>query len=131
MSAILADIEGRPAVRERHPDLITRDEAAALLFCSASKLAHGWGPPPLPHFKRPVMYSRKSIERWLEEQAGGAECHSTNATTQQSGGPSSSTAAKSSVAQRIRQIEKQRRQRLAASGSRSSKPKALVVVLPE
>ena len=50
----------------RDPDLLTRPEAAELLGVSPSRLAHGWGPRPLPAYRRPVYYSRRAALRWLE-----------------------------------------------------------------
>src|SRR5689334_7485897 len=96
-----------------HPDLITREQAAALLCCSRSKLAHGWGPPPLPDFKRPVMYSRLAIDKWLEDQRGIA-CSTVVAV---SGGSSSSTTVSQSASARASAIRRQRRRRLATSGT--------------
>jgi hypothetical protein len=52
----------------RHPDLLTRPEAAALLGVSAARLARGFGPRPLPAYNRPVYYSRAQCEQWLEAQ---------------------------------------------------------------
>ena len=106
----------------RHPDLITRAEAAALLGVSVSQLAHGWGPAPLPQYKRPVYYWRPAVLAWLAE---GVPCSTVAAAP---GGSNSSTGASPTASRRIREIEKQRRQRLGASGSRSSKRKALVAV---
>lgn len=55
-----------------HDDLLTRREVAALLGISVSKLDRGWGPPPLSRYRRPVMYSRDTCERWLTEQREAA-----------------------------------------------------------
>ncbi len=93
-------------------ELLTRAEAAKLLRVSPSQLAHGWGPPPLPAYKRPVMYSRRTIRRWLREQE--ALCPSTSAVG--SGGSSSNTLASGTVSPRARQIlEKQRRKRVVSA----------------
>lgn len=112
-------------------DLLTRAEAAAYLRCSQSKLSHGWGPPPLRGFTRPVMYSRAAIERWLAAcQPEVNEC-STAVKVPRSGGSSSTTAGRRSVGQRIRQIEQMRKERLAKSGQASKKTKALSLVPTE
>ena len=111
----------------RHPDLLTRYEVALLLGVSVSVLAKGWGPPRLAGYRRPVMYSRAAIDQWIANQPGGSAC-STNSPTQTTGGRSLSTTANGIDYQRVRQIEKQRRSRLAASASKSSSSPALVSV---
>jgi len=57
----------------RHPDLLTAKEVAALL---GHKPDRGWGPPPLPQYRRPRYYSREMCEQWLAEQKEAA-CRST------------------------------------------------------
>lgn len=53
----------------RHPDLLTRSEAAALLGKDPGR---GWGPRPLPAYKRPRYWSRQQCEEWLAEQRSAA-----------------------------------------------------------
>lgn len=113
---------------EPHPDLMTRVEAAAMMRVSVSKLKQGWGPPPLPQYKRPVMYWRPTIMEWFKD--GGSACSSAE-TNRHSGGRSSSTRESATVSQRVRQIEKRRRLRLAGSASKSNKTPALVTLAQE
>lgn len=96
---------------ERHPDLVTRAEAAELLGVSISQLAHGWGPRPLPQYRRPVMYSRRVVRRWLRAQED--ECCT---VVELSTGRSSSTQGSATVSPLVRRIYEQRqRQRVASA----------------
>src|SRR5262245_20021590 len=75
----------------RHPDLLTRKEAAELLGVSPSRLARGWGPPPLPQYRRPRLYSRQLVERWLQEQREASWDSTSDAPETASDGPDAST----------------------------------------
>jgi excisionase family DNA binding protein len=107
------------------PDLMTRDEAAVYLGVSVSWLAHGNGPPSL-RLGRKVKYSRKAIDRWIDEQ-GVQQC-STEKRAEASGSSSSSTAGRRSVSPQAKRIAAELRSKVAASESTTSKRPALVVV---
>ena len=97
-------------------ELLTRKEAAALLKVSESQLAHGWGPPPLPAYKRPVMYSRRVLRNWLR---GQEELCCTVAEI--STGRNSSTLARGTVSPLVKQIvARQRRKRVASALKRKT-----------
>lgn len=100
-----------------HPDLLTRSETALLLGVSVSRLAKGWGPAPLPDYRRPRMYSRSTVELWLTEQRTAAACCTSEVT---SGEPSSSSTASATVSPRVRAIIEQQRKKRAAYESRSN-----------
>ena len=120
---------------QRHPDLMTRREAAQYLCVSPSKLAHGWGLRPLPPYARPVMYSRKACDAFLENDQGNQrKCEnlarheiSTNDPVQPSGGVASGTKARKSGAQREQLIAARLKSKLDAceSHSRLRLPNAL------
>lgn len=95
----------------RHQDLLTRVEAAAYLGVKPTTLAHGWGPKPLPQYRRPVYYSRAACDRWLAE---GAQCSTVEAEFT---GSNSSTPDSVTESQRIRQIERRLMRRVVASAS--------------
>lgn len=110
----------------RHPDLLTRAEAAALLDVSPDRLARGFGPPPLPGYKRPVRYSREQCEQWLAEQKERAWA-STNARAPRSGGVASRSTGTKSEGQLARQIAARLRSK-SADSEPTSKPRHLVAV---
>lgn len=101
----------------RHPDLLTRPEAAKLLGVPASRLCRGWGPPPLPQYKRPVMYSRELCQRWLDEQKGEA-WGSTEKEEAGTGGSHSRLTVRKSAGQRGKKVA----DRLRAKHGRSAPP---------
>lgn len=94
----------------RSKNLLTRAEAAAYLGVSLSQLAHGWGPPPLPQYKRPVMYSRRVLRAWMQAQE--AECCT---VAEISTGRNLNTRAKSIASPLVRQIYAQRQRERVAS----------------
>lgn len=119
----------------RHPDLLTRPQAAAFLGVSVSALAHGFGPAPLPSYRRPVYYSKAQCEQWLAEERERAWASTSGVTTTRTSGSAASTpggaASKSegtkSASRRAQQIAERLRSKSAESAP-SSKPRHLVAV---
>lgn len=100
----------------RSKNLLTRAEAAAFLGVSLSQLAHGWGPSPLPGYKRPVMYSRRVLRQWMREQE--AMCCT---VVEMYTGQSLSTQVSGTVSPQVRRIyEQQQRKRVASALKRKT-----------
>jgi hypothetical protein len=114
---------------ERHPDLLTRVEAAALLGVSVSTLAKGWGPPPLPQYKRPRYYSKDICERWMDAHKG-ATWDYTSAKARQFGGAAFKSPAAKSNDQLARQVEERLRSKSAAC-AHTTKARHLIAVPEE
>ena len=111
----------------RHPDLLTRYEARALLGHDPSR---GWGPPPLPAYRRPRYWSRQQCEQWLKEQRETASWGSTGTRVRDSGTSVSSSPGKSTGGLLARRTAALLRSKNVASG-RSTKPRHLLAVPDE
>ena len=97
-------------------DLLNRAEAAKFLRCSVGRLRTGWGPRPLPAYLPRILFLRRDLERFLENQ-----CEFTNEPVQPSGGSASSGTATPTQSQREREIA-ERLRRSPPVGARRSKP---------
>ena len=97
-------MEVRPV--SANPNLLTQAEAADYLRMSVSRLRalsrQGLGPPRIPHYRRPVMYSRSALDIWLSQEAPA--CTSTAAPQPVPGTSRSSTEERASVSRRSKEI---------------------------
>jgi hypothetical protein len=109
-------------------DLMTRAQVAEYLGVSVSKLVTGWGPRPLPDYRRPLRYSREVVDLWLQHQRERA-WQSTSAAIRPTGGSSSASPAVSTAAARASGIAERLRARNGLGETPSGPP--LLVVIPE
>lgn len=103
-------------------ELLSADQVAERLQVAKSRLSRGWGPPPLPQYRRPRRWSRRVVEDWLAAQEVQCQSESAASAPPQTGvsthgTPDSRPAAGRSGGQLAQQVADELR-----SKSRDSKP---------
>lgn len=53
---------------QRHPDILAIDEASAMTGITIKGLRRGAGPPPMPAYRRPMMWHRATCRAWIDSR---------------------------------------------------------------